>query len=392
MGRDPRRTAARRWLAAAIAGGAVLASAALGGTAGGPTAALAVLTGPQRIGGFEIDGDLYSGTMSPASQAGDDWAEGNTGMGLVTGPSLVDPIGHGDTTNFAVGAKESQDPETWHAIAGTAPGKADFGNVYEASRMYGGQLWLYLGLERVLAGGTVYFDFELDQQPDITNTHGVAIPARTKGDVLLQATQHGNGLFTFGATYQTWSCTDPAMCDATGVWSAPQDATAAFYGLANDVAINAGPWTDAIASKDMIGTGQFAEMAVDLTALMIAPGCETGGFMALNVRSVASDAQSGQTPELKDYATMPMSIGSCSIPSIVTPTPTLAFTGGSPTPTAKVKPTGGGPGHTPSHSLPNTAAIGSGSDPTSPMLPLILLGLGGLTVVISRLKPVTPRR
>lgn len=389
MGRHPRRAVARRWLAGAIAGAALLGSAALGGVAGGQTAALAALTGPQVVGGFEIDGNLYSGTMSGG---GDDWAVGNTGDGLLKGPSVADPIGHADTTDFAVGAKESQDPETWHAIAGTAPGKADFGNLYEASRTFDGHLWLYLGLERVQAGGTVYFDFELDQRPDAANAYGVAVPGRTAGDVLFVATQHGNGLFTFGATYQTWSCSDPARCDATGRWSGAYDVGAALYGLANDVAIPAGPWADAIASSDLIGPDQFAEMAIDLTALEILPTCPTAGFTTLNVRSVASDAQSGQIPELKDYASLPVSIGSCATSNIVTPSPTLAFTGGSPTPSAEIKPTTGGPAHSPSHSLPNTAAIGSGSDPTSPILPLILLGLGGLTMAVSRLRPLVPRR
>ena len=57
-------------------------------------------TGTKLLGGFEVDGDLFSGTMSPS---GDDWAKGATGSGLLTSPTITDPIGNADTSNFSIG-------------------------------------------------------------------------------------------------------------------------------------------------------------------------------------------------------------------------------------------------------------------------------------------------
>src|SRR5574337_92708 len=236
---DAQRALVRRCLALAAGALIVLGLGVAGPAPRGSSIALAVLSGPQLVGGFEIDGAFPAGTHG---LGGSDWSDAaNTGPGLVSGPAVVDLLGHADTTNFAQGAKESQDPDTWHAQAGTAPPKADIGNVYEADRLFGGHRWVYLGLERAAADGTVLYHVELDQHANHANPHGVAVPSRSPGDLLFVIAQHGNGAFTFGATVQTWSCPNPAACNATGSWGTASDAGSAFYGLANDVAIATGP-------------------------------------------------------------------------------------------------------------------------------------------------------
>lgn len=389
----------RRFLAIVFGGLLVLGAGALASRPAGPAVALAGSGGPQSLGGFEVDGDFRAHTNG---LNGVDWADAaGSGPGLVSGPAIADPLGHADGTNFAQGAKESQDPDTWQAQAGTAPPKADIGNVFEADRTFGGHRWAYFGFERVSSDGTVYDDIELDQQPNHQNPHGLSVPSRSAGDVLFVVRQRGDGSFLFDATYQTWSCPQASQCDATGAWSTPTAAAAAFFGLANETAIPQGPWSDAIAAKGMVAADAFAEMAIDLTALGLVPGCPSGGFGTLNVRSVASDAQDGQTPELKDFASAPVSIpSSCLVPSTPTPTPTrsptpapkhtpkpsLPNTGGSPTPGAS----GAGGNPSPNHSLPATTTAADGSSGPlggGPLLPLILLGLGGLTMAASRLRP-----
>ena len=61
--------------------------------------------------------------------------------------------------------------------------------------------------------------------------------------------------------------------------------SADFYGLSNDAAIAAGPWTDNIASGGQIPQSQFAEMAIDLTAAGVVLACPSNGFGEVNVRT-----------------------------------------------------------------------------------------------------------
>ena len=257
-------------------------------------------TGNKLLGGFEIDGDLFSGTMSPS---GDDWAKGATGDGLLTAPTVTDPIGNADTSNFSTGSKENDAPSTWDGGTGTASPKDDMGNVYVGSQLRplpagpNSHLWAFVGVERASNNGTTFFDWEFNQKPNVTNANGISVPHRTAGDVLVVAQQQGTGAFTIAATVQVWS---------GSAWGAAIPAPAgAFYGLSNDASIPKGPWGDAIASGGLIPERQFAEMAFDMTAFGVVLDCPSEGFGEVNVRTRSSIVASAA---LKDYASAPVHI------------------------------------------------------------------------------------
>ncbi len=268
--------------------------------AAAPSALAANATGNQRLGGFEVDGDLYSGTMTPK---GDDWAQGATGRGLLTAPTIVDPIGSADTSNFSGGSKENDAPSTWDGGTGTASPKDDMGNIYVGSQLDpvppgpNSHLWTFVGIERDSNSGTTFFDFEFNQKPNVTNEHHISVPNRTAGDILVVAQQQGTGSFDISATIQKWT---------GSAWGAAIAAPAgAFFGLANDKAIPVGPWTDHIASGGLIPVRQFAEMAFDLTAFNVVLTCPSQGFGEVNVRTRSSISASAA---LKDYASAPVDI------------------------------------------------------------------------------------
>ena len=123
-----------------------------------PAKTLANTAGDKTLGGFEIDGNLFSGNSN--STHGDDWAAGSTGNGLLTAPTIVDPIGNVDTTNFSVGSKEDDAPSSWQGGTGTASPKDDMGNIYVGSQLQplppgaNSHLWTFLGVERSTLRGS----------------------------------------------------------------------------------------------------------------------------------------------------------------------------------------------------------------------------------------------
>ncbi len=269
-----------------------------------PPATTANSTGNRLLGGVEIDGNLLSGNMSPS---GDDWAKGTTGNGLLTAPTIIDPIGNADTTTFTQGSKENDPPLSWTGGGnGTASPKDDMGNIYVGSQLLpvpagpNSHLWAFVGVERASNNGTTFFDFEFNQQPNVTSTDGtMKVPNRTAGDILVVAQQQGTGAFDISATIQRWT---------GSAWSAPTTPSPTqFYGLSNDAAIPVGPWSDSIASGGSIPQSQFAEMGFDLTSLGLVLACPSGGFGEVNVRTRSSISDSAA---LKDYASAPVNIPS----------------------------------------------------------------------------------
>ena len=238
--------------------------------------------------------------MSPS---GDDWAKGATGSGLLTSPTIVDPIGNADTSNFSIGSKENDNPLTWNGGTGTASPKDDMGNIFIGDQLQplppgaNSHLWTFVAVERASNNGTTFFDFEFNQKPNVTNANGISVPHRTAGDILVVAQQLGSGSFAISGTIQEWT---------GSAWGAaiPADPSQ-FYGLSNDAAIPVGPWADAIASGGTIGERQFAEMAFDLTSLGVVLACPSQGFGEVNVRTRSSITDNAA---LKDYASAPVDI------------------------------------------------------------------------------------
>ncbi|HZC32288.1 MAG TPA: prealbumin-like fold domain-containing protein, partial [Candidatus Bathyarchaeia archaeon] len=271
-------------------------------------AALAVNSSANKLlGGFEIDGDFPSGTMTTP---GDDWSNGTPGSGLVNGPSVRDPFGNADGTVLSNGVSDG-DPVTDWQMNGSAgaPQKADMGNVYVATRPQpqpptpSSHFYTYIGIERAASTGTVQYDLEFNHLGNRTNSHGVVVPNRSTGDLLFTGTQQGGGSWTIQGTVQKWTGTWNS-----GSWSAPTlIADSIFYGLANEFdATHPASWPDALGST--VPSNQFAEMAIDVSAAIpAAVGCP--GFGTLNVRSISS---TGNTPELKDVtAGIPIDVSNC---------------------------------------------------------------------------------
>jgi uncharacterized repeat protein (TIGR01451 family) len=244
------------------------------------------------FGGFEIDGTIVAGDLTPT--AGDDW-------GSVGGqPVATDPIGGLDTSVFS-GSKEDA-PLGWR-LKTTAPGKDDIGRVYEFSQIdpSTGHQFAYFAFERASSSGTVNFVIELNQNPNIMNSHGVSIPDRAAGDLRFNVTQTGNnpnltahGVDQFDGTNYT-----PLV---------PAPPAAAFASAVNTASIPA-------LAGDPLGANipadQFAEFAFDMTALTPSgKPCDIPPFSELNSRSRASDSNSA---EVKDFIA-PVSVvlpGSC---------------------------------------------------------------------------------
>jgi uncharacterized repeat protein (TIGR01451 family) len=248
------------------------------------------------MGGFEIDGDF------PANTA-DDWANSaNSGAGLVDGPTVQDPIS-ADPTVLATGVSDADPVTDWAYTSAQAPQKADIGNVYAVNRVFSGDQWAYVGIERQSGQGTVQYDLEFNKLGNRKLTNGVSVPNRSPGDLLFTATQTGGGGWTINATVQHWT----GAWD-TGSWSAPVAiSTSLFYGLANQFdAPHPTSWPDALGST--VPSNQFAEMAMDVSAIAADfIGCP--GYGTLNIRSISS---TGSTPELKDVVDpIPLNLSTC---------------------------------------------------------------------------------
>ena len=287
-----------------------------------PSGALAAnASGNVNLGGFEIDGDFPAGTMTPP---GDDWSNhANTGPGLVSGPAAIDPVKGSevngvavpDTTVFSTGSKEGDPPTSWSAngTAG-APSKGDIGNVFATARPFlvNGQVhfFVYLGIERLGNDGTVYYDFEFNQHPDVSSSDGSivdGVPSRTAGDLLFVASQQGSGQtagLAPGGSLFVWTlsgtCVTPDGSTASApCWNEVSLPAGTFAAAVNQNTITPGPWRDDVAAAQggTIAPGEFYEAAIDLTGAGINLTCP-GSLGTLNVRSRSSISN---TAQLKDF-------------------------------------------------------------------------------------------
>ncbi|TAM91490.1 MAG: hypothetical protein EPN43_04145, partial [Jatrophihabitans sp.] len=208
------------------------------------------LVGPN----FEIDGNLCVNTSGDL-----DWAN--------VGGQPVDNDGYKDTTQFTGGSKESNWPWTAAQIAGSgvAPDKTDIGNVYAYTTTYQKDVYAFFGFERAANTGSVAYHVELNQK---ANSLG-PVPDRTARDLRLTINQTGsNTISLVGADSWTGSA-----------WQS----LGSLLGFTGQV--NQGPVTNL--SGDVLATGTFAEVGVDLTKLFGAAGC-SGNYGVLNVRSSSS--------------------------------------------------------------------------------------------------------
>ncbi|WP_243075619.1 SpaA isopeptide-forming pilin-related protein [Microbacterium sp. SS28] len=203
---------------------------------------------------FEIDGNLCVNTVPLL-----DWE--NAGSQPVTND------GYSDSTQWTQGAKE--DNWAWSGGQtggnGTAPDKTDIGNVYAFTQTVAGHVYAYLGFERAKNSGSVSYHVELNQKP---NQFG-PVPNRTVNDLRLTIEQTGsNTISLIGA--DKWN---------GSAWVSLGNLSG-FVGQVNQAGTTN-------LSGAALATGEFAEMAIDLTALFGDTGC-SGNYGVLNVRSSSS--------------------------------------------------------------------------------------------------------
>lgn len=221
------------------------------------------------VGGFEIDGDL-------ASDGDLDWS-------TVGGqPAATDPVRSTTDSSFRGGATaKEEEPENWVVAEGAvSPIANDVGDVYAASATTATNQYVFLGFERAVVGGSIAFNLELNQVPNVTNANGVLVPNRTVGDILIDIQQSGQTYTTSGA-YQ---------------WDGASWVPLPFPGGGVTGQTNTSPVVDL--EGNTLAAGLFAEVAVDLTLLTGISPCPGANFSTFNLRSRSSPSI---TSTLKDY-------------------------------------------------------------------------------------------
>jgi hypothetical protein len=134
---------------------------------------------------------------------------------------LPDGSGLQDTWFFQ--GKE-QEPDKWTFQTDTvSPGKADVLGAWSVSDPVSANVFLYLSFFRAAAGGTTFYDFELNQLTSTwTNSQGTRIPCRKNGDIIVSFELQG-GPGDVGVQVWKWQSTSPgpAACPEgkVGTWT-----------------------------------------------------------------------------------------------------------------------------------------------------------------------------
>jgi hypothetical protein len=235
---------------------------------------------------------------------------GNTDWANVAGRNLgIDQPTGGSDNAFGQGAKEDVSATT--VVDGSIPpNKNDLTRFYEASQQVSnGNIFLYLGWERLVNIGNANLDFEINQNKTTgftgTTTGPVALN-RTAGDLLVTYDFGGSGTptigllkwVTTGSTAQCFSA-NSLPCWGNKVTLGPSVAEAAV----NTVTV-----AEPIAGGNLT-TGLFGEAAINLTAAgVFQPGvCTAFGTTFLKSRSSSSF-----TAEIKDFiAPQDVNISNC---------------------------------------------------------------------------------
>jgi hypothetical protein len=269
---------------------------------------------------FEIDGNTSQDITAPPP--GDDWETVIPGPGylgvsgyLIKDPSSQAKSGETDYNTFVSGG-EFGDLSTWTISDGNVPAQSELTNIYIyallPSESEDGHSWMVMGMERCKKQGTFALDFELNKVPWESYTE---TPVRTPGDISIGFELSGNpaGPEDLEVLIVKYDPDDFALGCPTAPYTGTYgegwctivsgNATAVGpYGavIMNDGPIDAPPWgsQDSQGSpRDTIGIYQFAEAAIDLTALGIDPGCP--GFGSVHAKSRASLSL---TADLKDLS------------------------------------------------------------------------------------------
>src|SRR3954463_13973460 len=283
-------------------------------------------TGGRRIGVFAAVGTvtaavcLVAASSASANLTGSTFeggdgnlvvtTSGNTDWANVAGRNtgLDTPSGSSDNA-FGQGTKE--DNAAVSVVDGSIPpNKNDLDRFYEASQQTSnGNIFLYLGWERLVNIGNANLDFEINQKAPTGFTGTTTGPVtlnRTAGDLLITYDFGGSGTptigllkwVTSGATSQCFSA------NALPCWGNKVTLGATVA----EAAVNTATVAEPIAGGNLT-TGLFGEAAINLTAAgVFQPGvCQAFGTAFLKSRSSSSF-----TAEIKDFvAPVDVNISNC---------------------------------------------------------------------------------
>jgi hypothetical protein len=245
---------------------------------------------------------------------------------------LADGSGLQDTW-FKQGKEQEPDGWTFQQTAVT-PGKADVLGAWTVSDPVSANVYLYLSFFREAAGGTTFYNFELNQQATTwTNRMGTVIPCRRDGDVIVTFELQG-GAGDVGVDAWRWqsdpSQPGPAACPQgkigswshTGALSTDASGNTIAQGAMNTGEIDNyldfnldgdnNPATNPSPAK-FSTPDTFGEAALNLSKVLAAlnqgDSCFNFGQLQLHTRS-----SSPFTADLKDFiAPKPIVARSCSI-------------------------------------------------------------------------------
>lgn len=248
----------------------------------GVTSAQATLTGTT----FEGN----DGNKEPTG-SGTDW---NNVVDLQTG---TDKDSGRTDNSFGQGSKEDSANVT--VVNGSIPpNKNDLTKFYEASeQVTGGDIFLYLGWERLVNIGNANLDFEINQAPTegfTATTTGPVTLNRKAGDLLINYDFSGSGTPTLGIN--TWVTTGAAsQCYSAN--------TVPCWG--NHLTLG----SESAEGRVDPATGLFGEASINLTKAGVFP---EGVCKAFGSAFVKSRSSSSFTAELKDFiAPVPVKIDNC---------------------------------------------------------------------------------
>jgi hypothetical protein len=244
--------------------------------------------------------------------------------------TLPDASGLQDTW-FAHG--KEQEPDKWTFQQDTvSPGKTDVLGAWSLSDPVSSNVFLYLAFFRPAAGGTTFYNFELNQLTSTwTNSQGALIPCRKNGDVIVSFELQGNA-GNVGVRVWKWQASEPgpAACPEgkIGEWT-PTNALSTDP-MGNTIAqgaMNAGPITNYL-DFDLDGDGDpstnpspasfdtadtFGEAALNLSKILAG---FSGGDSCFNFGQLQLHTRSSEpfTADLKDFiAPQPIVARSCAI-------------------------------------------------------------------------------
>ena len=249
----------------------------------GVTSAQATLTGSTFEG--------HDGNLTADAAGSTDWANV---AGLNTG---VDKTSGRTDNSFGQGSKEDSANVT--VVTGSIPpNKNDLTKFYEASeQVAGGDIFLYLGWERLVNIGNANLDFEINQEVTAGFTQattGAVTLNRKAGDLLINYDFSGSGTPTLGIN--TWVTTGAASQCYTAN-------TVPCWG--NHLTLG----SESAEGQVDPATGLFGEASINLTKAGVFPAGVCKAFGSAFVKSRSSSAF---TAELKDFiAPVPVDIDNC---------------------------------------------------------------------------------